>query len=63
MERLLQNPRRLPPTGKGQEDSALPFLSPGLVLQGGSQDLTPNCSEVRHGLNHPLLGPTPGLAQ
>lgn len=37
MERLLQNPRRLPPTGKGQEDSALPFLSPALFYKGPSR--------------------------
>lgn len=41
MEGLLQNPRRLPPTGKGQEGSARPFLSPDLVLQGGLPGLNP----------------------
>lgn len=28
MEGLLQSPRRLPPTGRGQEDSALAFPLP-----------------------------------
>lgn len=41
MEGLLQNPRRLPPTGKGQEGSARHFLSPDLVLQGGLPGLNP----------------------
>lgn len=66
MEGLLQNPRRLPPTGKEQEGSAQPFLSPDLSYKEASQDLTPNCSEVRNDLicsKSPSLCPTSGLAQ
>lgn len=42
MDGLLQSPRRLPRTGRGQEDSALAFLLPeSLSYKQEFQDLTP----------------------
>lgn len=43
MDGLLQSPRRLPPTGRGQEDSALAFLLPEsrLILQASVPGLNP----------------------
>lgn len=64
MDGLLQSPRRLPPTGRGQEDSALAFPLPqSLSSKQEFQDLTPCWSEATEGLTHfcitRILGPAP----
>lgn len=64
MDGLLQSPRRLPPTGRGQEDSALAFLLPeSLSYKKQFPDLTPCWSEAAEGLTHfyitLILGPAP----
>ena len=53
MDGLLQSLRRLPPTGRGQEDSALAFLLPEcLSYKQEFQDLTPCCTGAGEGLTH-----------
>lgn len=55
MEGLLQRPRRLPPPGRGQEDSALALPPPrgqALSYKEVFQDLTPRWSEAREGQIH-----------
>lgn len=57
MDGLLQSPRRLPPTGRGQEGSAPAFLlpesrPPPSPIRRLFQDLTPCCSEAGESLTH-----------
>lgn len=66
MDGLLQSPRRLPPTGRGQEDSARlsSSQSPGRSYKEAFprrlfRDLTPCCSGAGEGLTHFYLTLTP----
>lgn len=65
MDRLLQSPRRLPPAGRGQEDSAPAFLLPESrpVLQARLPALTPLLVQGWRGsdsfLHHPHPWPSP----
>lgn len=65
MDGLLQSSRRLPPTGRGQEDSTPAFLLQACPTRRLFQDLTPCWSEAGEGLIHfyLILTPGPGLAQ
>lgn len=62
MDGLLQSPRRLPRTGRGQEDSAPGFPPPRVQaspIRRLFQDLTPCWCEAGEGLTHFYLTLTP----